>query len=198
MKKFLSIILCVIFCFIFAGCGVSQSEYDAVVKERDALAKQVTELGGEVENPDSSSLDNESNSKTEKKADTKEEYTFGSSFEFDDLEITLGSNFSMITLDNQLSDLDGNNVIKLPIKVKNLSDETHGLNMFYFKFYGSKGTELDSVSAYFDDDVSWSGEMRPDSELETNMHILYDGDGDYYIELDNYSTKIEVKLPITK
>lgn len=50
-----------------AGCGVSQQEYDKVVAERDALAKQVEELGGTVPNMTGTS----SNSDADPQQETK-------------------------------------------------------------------------------------------------------------------------------
>ena len=72
--------------------------------------------------------------------------------------------------------------------------------MFYYKFFGSKGNELDSVGSYFSDegDIDSAKEMRPGSSQNTHMHILYDGDGDYYINFDNFHEKLEVKIPIVK
>lgn len=128
----------------------------------------------------------------------KDEMTFGSTFEFDGVQIQMGDTYEWVVVENQFADSNGADAIKLPITVTNLSDETHGLNMFYFTVYGSAGTKLDNISAYFDNDISWEGEMRSGATLEAYMHILYDGDGDYYIEFDNYSEKIEVKLPIAK
>ena len=126
------------------------------------------------------------------------ELTFDVPFEFDDLSITFGSGYTTTVLDNQFSDLDGATIIALPISITNNSDETKGLNMFYYKAFGPSGTELDSVNAYFmDDDVAWMGELRPGATAETVMHILAEGDGDYYISFDNFSEQPEVRLPIT-
>lgn len=126
------------------------------------------------------------------------ELSFGDTFAFDGFTITLGTEMEWDVLDNQFSDLDGADVMKLPIHLVNNSGETGSLNMFYIKKYGSKGTTLDSVGAYFDGEVNFAGDMRSGAEMDTFMAILYDGDGDYYIEFDNYKEKIEVKLPVVK
>lgn len=131
------------------------------------------------------------------------ELTFGSTFEFDDLEITIGTEIGWTAVDNQFSDHNGADVIALPITIKNLKDETHGLNMFYYDFYGSNGTKLDSVSSYFmDEEVGFAAgadSLRSGATEEAKMFILYDGDGDYYIEFSTMlGSPTEVKLPIAK
>lgn len=126
------------------------------------------------------------------------ELTFGDTFDFDGFTITLGTAVEWDTVQNQFSDLDGADVIKLPIHIVNNSGETGSLNMFYIKKFGSKGTALESVGSYFDGEIDYAGEMRPGAEMDSFMAILYDGDGDYYIEFDNYSENLEVKLPIAK
>lgn len=124
--------------------------------------------------------------------------TFGSTLTFDDLEITIGDSIKWVKLDNQFSDHDGADVAELPITVKNLSDETHGLNMFFYSFYGPDGTKLDTVFSYFENDAFSAGDMRSGATQQTFFHILYTSDGDYYIEFKDYVNTIEVKLPIKK
>ena len=131
----------------------------------------------------------------------KEEETpisFNNTFTFDDLEITFKDDIQWHQISNQYSDHDGAEVFSISMTITNKKSENHGLNMFYFTQYGSKGTKLDSITAYFNDDVSWAGDMRPDATLETRMYVLYDGDGDYYIKFSNFSTTVEVLIPITK
>lgn len=126
------------------------------------------------------------------------ELTFDTPFEFDDLTITLGSAISEEVLENQFSDHDGSKVIGIPITIANNSSETHGLNMFYYKAYSPNGTELNDISSYFmDNDVAWAGDTRSGATLESTLHILYDGNGDYYLEFAKpLGETIEVKLPI--
>lgn len=126
------------------------------------------------------------------------ELTFDVPFDFDGFSITFGSGYTTTVLENQFSDLNGSTVIAVPMSVVNNSDETKSLNMFYFKAFGPSGTELDDVSSYFmDDDVDWMGELRPGASADTYMHMLYEGDGDYFVSFDNFSEEFEVRLPIT-
>lgn len=104
-------------------------------------------------------------------------------------------------MDNEYSDHHNAEVVKVPITVTNTSDEVNGINMFYVKMYGSQGTQLDDISAYFDDDFTWSigsDALRSGATATAYCYFLYDGNGDYYISFDDYSDKVEIKLNITK
>ena len=122
--------------------------------------------------------------------------TLGSTFEFDDLEITIGTDITWLEVDNEFSDNHGETVFRLPITVTNLSDETNGFNMFFMTRFGSNGTQLDSISAFFDNDIDWAGEMRSGATMEAYMHILYDGDGEYALEFNDWSDRIEVVFQV--
>jgi len=170
---------------LVTGCATnsdepSNEEQEGVVQQEDHTDEINNEEAEEIEEEQSDYL------------------TLGSTFEFDDFEITLGDSISWTTLENQFSDMDGSDVFYIPITLTNLSDETQGLNMFSYTLFGSAGTQLDSVSSFFDDDVAWAGDMRPGATLESNLHILYDGDGEYYIEFDNWSESLEVMISVSK
>ena len=119
-------------------------------------------------------------------------------FKFDDLEITISDKYSFDTIDNEFSEYDNQTVIKLPVTIKNLKDETHSLNMFYYSFFCSKGTELDSISSYFDDSVDFAGDLRQNALYDKYFYLLYDGDGTYTIEFDDWSNKISIDIEIKK
>ena len=128
----------------------------------------------------------------------KKEYGFNDTFKFDDLEITVGDKYSFDKVKNNFSEYNGKTVIKLPVTVKNPTSETKGLNMFYYKVYGSQGTEVKTLDSYFDDTLTYAGDLRSGAGQTKYLHILYDGDGLYAIEFDNYSEKITVEFNITK
>ena len=131
--------------------------------------------------------------------DTVNETSFGNPITFDDLEISFGDTVTWTAVENQFSDKNGMPVFLVPITVKNVKGETHGLNMFYYAQYGSKGTTLDGVGSYFDKEISYAGKIRPGATLESFMAFLYDGDGDYYVEFSKlFGEKTEVKLPIKR
>ena len=135
--------------------------------------------------------------KTTPKSDNKS-LKAGQSFEFDELEITISSNYSFTTVNNQFSDYNGKDVVKIPISVKNLSNENNHLNMFYYNVFGSQGTELHTVSAYFDEAIDYAGDLQPGASYTKYIYALYDGDGKYVIEFDNYKEKKSVQLNIKK
>jgi len=90
-------------------------------------------------------------------------------------------------------------VARIPITMRNLRNETHGLNMFSYTFYGPNGNRVDSVSSFFMDyDVDWAGDMRRGTTQRSYIHILYVGNGDYYIEFGFFRTDVEVRVPIRR
>lgn len=127
-----------------------------------------------------------------------QEVTLGDTFTFDGLEITFGAVYGFSTIDNEFSAHNGKEAIRIPIALKNTTGETKSLNIFYYKFFGPSGNELDIVGTLFDDDISYAGEMRSGATMESFVYLLYDGDGDYYAEFDNFSSKVEVKMPLAK
>ena len=139
-----------------------------------------------------------SESQGEDASSQETELTFNTPFIFDEIEISYGSELKWATVDNRYSDHDGKEVILIPTTITNKSDKTHGLNMFYYEIFGPQGLRLDSVSAYFDDNIEDVGDMRPGATATGYLSILYDGDGDYYIAFDNFDQQFEVKLPISK
>ena len=142
------------------------------------------------------------NKDNDKKNNGGAKLSFGSTFEFDDLEITIGNadDIGWDEVNNSYNDHYGEDVVRLPVTITNKKDETHGLNFLYVDVYGPDGNKLDSVgSSTYDNDYTDSWQMRPGATKETNMHFLYNGDGEYVIEFDPiFGTKIEVYLSIAK
>lgn len=132
------------------------------------------------------------------KGETKTKPVLNKPFIFDDLEITISDSYTFDIIKNQFSEYNNNSVIKIPVTIKNLKDETHSLNMFYFSLFGSKGSELHRVSAFFDDSVDSAGDLRTGSSYTKYFYILYDGDGIYSIEFDNWVDKITIDINIKK
>ncbi|MBR2708527.1 MAG: DUF4352 domain-containing protein [Bacilli bacterium] len=152
------------------------------------------ETGTNSDSNDTTTVNTNSDSK--KKKDSA--YKLDSPFTFDDLEITIGSQIQFVQNDNQFSDDYQKDVIKIPITVKNLKDETHSLNMFYIKMFGSQGTEINDQSSYFDDSVQFAGDLRPEASYTKYLYYVYDGDGKYTIELNDIAKKIDINLNIAK
>ena len=70
--------------------------------------------------------------------------------------------------------------------------------MFMYTIYNSSGTEAEDVDSYFDDAVDFAGDLRSGASYTKYLYFLYDGDGTYAIEFDNYSEKITVEFDIVK
>lgn len=134
----------------------------------------------------------------DKKYTLKNEYGFNETFEFDGLEITIGSEYEFTTVNNRYSEYNNQVTIKLPITVKNISQETTGLNMFYYDVYGSQGTEVKKLNSYFDENVDDAGDLRSGASYTKYIYFLYDGNGKYAIEFDNWSEHKVVEFNITK
>lgn len=129
---------------------------------------------------------------------TKKVYGYNETFVFDDLEITIGDNYTFDVVKNRYSDYNNQTAVKLPITVKNISNDTHGLNMFYYDIYGTNGVEVENFSAYFDNNIEYAGDLRSGASYTKYLYFQYDGDGTYAIEFDNYSTEVDVEINITK
>lgn len=160
-------------CMALAGCG---------------SGKTAASVSASAASAESSSASEQSQAPAEP--------TLGSTIEFDGLSITLGDTYSTTTIDNPYADHANDTIIAMPVTITNNNSDTHGLNMFAVKTFGSQGTELDLVYTYFEDDVRMMGDMRPGASMSGNLYFLYDGNGDYYLTFGFYSTDVEVKVPI--
>jgi hypothetical protein len=202
MRKTANILLTIaVFSSVLMGCAentVSKAEYDSLKSELDALKSSVANNESESSSKDNLTDDSQEDAVSGTVNNSEAELTLGSTFNFDDLEITIGESLNWVKLTNSYSEYNNADVIEIPIKVKNLKDETHGLSFVYCSFYGSKGTKLEDVGAYFDNDAFKANKMRTGATREAHMHILYDGDGDYFLEIDNISDKFEIKIPVKK
>lgn len=169
-------------------------------KTKKAEDNKATITNANSKNIADAEIDNneDSMSETLESSDSNSKYTLGDTFTFDDLEITLGKKCSFVKVDNQFAEENGKDVIKLPVEIKNVGTEKNRLNMFYYKVFGSKGTELDSITAYFDDAVDFAGELKPGASYKSYLYLLYDGKGTYSIDFDNYDDEISVEFNIKK
>lgn len=175
MKKILFIVVC---CLCLCGC-------------EDSNKTNINNTFKENNNSDTTQQEKETKTNNSKPALDK-------AFNFDDLEITIGSSYSFVAIDNHYSEHHNSSVVKLPVTIKNLKDETHSLNMFYFNLFGSKGTELDNIASYFDDSIDYAGDLRTGASYTKYFYLLYDGDGTYSIEFDDLTNKITIDIDIKK
>jgi len=125
------------------------------------------------------------------------ELPLGSTFLFEDMEITIGDTLGWAEIESGWSDRDGELVFYLPVTVTNRSGETR--NFFpWFELYGPSGLELDRISFYFDD-IAHMGGMRDGATQDGYMHILYEGDGEYVIVFyDWWNPPIEIVFQVRR
>ena len=125
--------------------------------------------------------------------------TLGDTFTFDGFEITLAEDYTFTTITNQYSDHYGKDIVRVSATIKNNNDETDSLSSLDYKFYGSAGSELSSVGYYFDDSVTSAGELRSGASYEKAFYLIYDADGTYAIEFDDwFDDKATVEFEVTK
>lgn len=185
MKKNIKIILSVVFGLLFLIVIFGGSSEETTNNNSYNNSKYVDE---------NDNYENSSSNSTDK----QKSYTLGDTIIFDDLELTFDKNYTFTSINNRYSDHNGKSVIKIGINVKNISAEKHSLNMFYYEFFGSQGTELDDVSSYFDNTIDFAGDLKSGASYKKYFYILYDGNGIYSVDFDNYSEQISVEFEIVK
>lgn len=187
-KKILSILLVGIIAISLTGCGNDSNANNGSNNNSNNYNNSST-------NNNSNNSSNGSSNNTSTTQNNK--YGLGDTFVFDGLELTFDSNYSFATIENRYSEHNGKSVIKLGVNVKNVSSQKNYLNMFYYDLFGSQGTELDSITSYFDDTIDYAGDLKPRASYKSYFYILYDGDGKYSIDFDNYSQEISVEFNVT-
>jgi len=132
-------------------------------------------------------------------------YTLGDTFEFGgssgDVEIALGTNISWMVVENSWSAHYGATVIAVPVAVTNTDTETGRLNSFDITMFGSDGLRQPSLGFYFDNDVTWEGDMRAGATQTGYFFFLYVGDGQYAMEFSagfGFGDFIEVLFDVVR
>lgn len=134
-----------------------------------------------------------------KKTEKKTTFKLGEAFTFDDLTITVGKDYSFTKIDNEFADEYGKTIVKLPVSVKNEKDETNGLSMFDYKFFGPNGNELSGVGTYFEKDaVDEAGDLQSGSSYTKYFYFVFDGNGKYSIEFEGIIEKKKVEFELKK
>lgn len=188
-KKILGILLVGIIAIGLTGCGNDNNSNNGSNNNSNNYNNSSTN-----NNSNNSSNGSSNNSNTV----NNNKYGLGDTFVFDGLELTFDSNYSFVTIENRYSEHNGKSVIKLGVNVKNVSSQKNSLNMFYYNLFGSQGTELDSITSYFDDTIDYAGDLKPEASYKSYFYILYDGDGKYSIDFDNYSQELSVEFNVTR
>ena len=128
---------------------------------------------------------------------SKTSFTLGETFRFDDLDLTFSTEYFCTKIKDSYSEYNGSKVIGVPVTVKNQGSDRNHLNPFLYDQYGTKGTRLNLIGAYFDDDIEWAGDLLPGSSYTKPMHFLYDGDGEYKVFFETSKQKITLSFNVT-
>ena len=123
----------------------------------------------------------------------------GSTFDFDNLRITLGDMIGWTYVDTYWSSLHRQPVFYIPISITNNHTSSHRLDGWRVIMFGPDGLRLDEVDFYFDNNaVGGRNDMRPGATFHSYLHILYDGDGEYVIEFSDWNDTIEVIFQVQR
>lgn len=120
-----------------------------------------------------------------------------SSITFDGFEISLGLDVEVFVFEEKYSSHNGKDLIKIPFAIKNVKGESNSLNFWEIKFFGPDGIEIDDMNYNFDDSFK-SEKMRNEAEINCFLYFLYNGDGDYYVEFNDFLNKEEIKISVIK
>ena len=122
----------------------------------------------------------------------------GDTFTFNNFELTIGKEVSFSKVEASYSDKNGTEVVAVPITIKNVGEETKSFNYFYTTYFGSKGTELSGIEYYFEDSIYKTGSLRSGGSINAKMYFIYDGDGTYAAEFNDYTDKYELEFEVKK
>ena len=111
-------------------------------------------------------------------------------------EVIVSKDTKIIKYKNKNSNLNGKDIVKIPIEVKNIGNEKSKLSMFYYKFYNIKNEELSSQGSLFDDSLDYANELSPNESYTKYLYFLKSADNFYYIEFNDTSKKIKVGIEL--
>ena len=122
----------------------------------------------------------------------------GEVFEFSNMQITIGTDYAFTTLNSSDSTKNGMTLVKLPITVKNLSNDENHLNMFYSNIYDPSDKKLTKQSSYFDDTIDYADDLKSGESYTKYYYFEYTTDGTYKVKFNNYTSKIDVNVKVKK
>lgn len=192
MKKSIRCILAAVIIFTFALLAAGSGSSDS---------KETTSYVWSAQSDESVAEQTATETTTVEETTARRNYKLGETFTMADFEVTLGSSYSIVKINNQFSDKNGKDVVKVPITIKNVGSETTDFPL-YINYYGSKGTEVDDPTYFFDDSLSTSSKLRPGASQSGYLYFMYDGNGIYgldFEELFSWSDDtISVEFEVTK
>ncbi len=131
---------------------------------------------------------------------TGKNYQLGDNFKFSGFKITTGKDIKIEQITNEYSSYYGKEVVKVPVIIQNLNAETKSLSSVNYSYLGSKGREVKNVSSSSNEDsIDYAGELRANATTEQlYFYMLYDGDGTYTIEFDDFREKAVIEFQVKK
>ena len=114
------------------------------------------------------------------------EFNLGDTFIFDDLEITISDEIEWSTINARWSEHHRERYFSLPVTITNVGDESNSLG-WGTSIFGPNGVELDVITFIIDvDDITRTGDIRPGATLESFLNVLFDGYGEYVLEISDW------------
>ena len=116
------------------------------------------------------------------------DYIQNETFSFMSHELTLG--------DEEVIKLNNKEIIKVPVTIKNLSDEETHISRFYYKFYDSSRTELNSAASSFNDSLDYAENLKPGDSYTKYIYFYKTEKKYYYIELNDTYNRYKVSIDL--
>lgn len=130
----------------------------------------------------------------EKEKDNKKDnkittdYVQNETFSFMGYELTFG--------DEVVIKSNKKEIIKVPVTVKNLNDEETHLSRFYYKFYDSSRTELNSAASSFNDSLDYADNLKSGDSYTKYIYFYKTDKKFYYIELNDTYNRYKVSIEL--
>ncbi len=119
----------------------------------------------------------------EKKIPT--DYAQNEALSFMNYELTFG--------DEEVIDKE---IIKVPVSVKNIGEEEAHLSRFYYKFYDSSRTELNSAGSSYNDSLDYAENLKPGESYTKNIYFYKSSKTFYYVELNDTYNRYKVSIEL--
>ncbi len=105
-------------------------------------------------------------------------------------------NYELNFGDEEVIKSNDKEIIKVPVIVKNIGKEEEHLSRFYYKYYDSKGTELDSASSSFNDSLDYAENLKPGESYTKYIYFYKNNKKFYYIELNDTYNRFKVSIDL--
>ena len=119
----------------------------------------------------------------EKKVDS--DYELNETFRLMDFDVTVNDSIEIINNDE---------IIKIPVEVKNTGNENGKLSMFYYKFFNSQDEEISSLGSSYDDSLDYASALSPYESYIKYLYYPKENYKYYYIEFNDTYTKYKVGI----